>query len=166
MNRGISEQEFLDIISSLPEGTFWRHNQAGDLPHNNGNIDSKFLRKLVKANAGKDGFTYTHHKHNKRNLGIIRMANENGFTINLSANGLDEATEYVKTGLPVVTVIPSDNTKKKFEHKGTKIVVCPATYSNKTCATCGLCQKRNRNFVIAFPAHGTQKKVVDKIVSK
>ena len=60
---------FCKKISKLPKGTMWRHNVAGDLPHcynsnkpwQTGAIDSVAIKALVKANTGKNGFTYTHH---------------------------------------------------------------------------------------------------------
>jgi len=43
---------------------------------------------------------------------------------------------------------------------GRRIAVCPATYSNATCKSCGACAKP-REAVIGFPAHGAWR-VVEK----
>jgi hypothetical protein len=43
---------------------------------------------------------------------------------------------------------------------GRKIAICPATYSNATCKSCGACAKP-REAVIGFPAHGAWR-VVEK----
>lgn len=162
-DRGISQDEFLSLISNLQAGQFWRHNQAGDLPHNEGEIDSKFLGDLTNANMGKKGFTYTHHiPHLGDNLIFLKWANIKGFTINLSGNDMDHAVELSKTGLPTCAVIPTTEKRTHFEHKGKKFLVCPATYRDKmSCDKCRLCQKADRKYIVAFPAHGTQKKHID-----
>ena len=161
-DRGISQDQFLSLITELPSGQFWRHNQAGDLPHTDGRIDSDFLSKLVEANKDKKGFTYTHHKTDNINLAMIRGANHKGFTINLSGNDMDHAVKLSATGLPVVAVIPSTVKETHFEHKGKKFLTCPATYrDHMTCDKCRLCQKADRKYIVAFPAHGTQKKHID-----
>ena len=161
-DRGISADAFLSLISKLPAGQFWRHNQAGDLPHEGGNIDETFLIRLMAANSGKKGFTYTHHTLTKGNLLCIKAANIAGFTINLSGNDMDHAVELSKTGLPTCAVIPSTVKETHFDYKGKKFLVCPATYRDQmTCDKCRLCQKADRKYIVAFPAHGTQKKHID-----
>ena len=161
-DRGISQDEFLSLIAKLPKGQFWRHNQAGDLPHIDGDIDFQFLSNLCKANQGKKGFTYTHHENNGYNIAVIRGAIGVGFTINLSGNDMDHAVELSKTGLPTCAVIPSTVKETHFDYKGKKFLVCPATYHDSmTCDKCRLCQKADRKYIVAFPAHGTQKKHID-----
>ena len=84
--------QFCKSISSLKEGQLWRHNQAGDLPHKADIIDRAKLAKLVIANNGKRGFTYTHHDMSKAdNREAIATANKQDFTVNLSANTVHEA---------------------------------------------------------------------------
>ena len=60
--RGTDWQGLTKFVRSLPDRQLWRHNQAGDLPHINGQINGTLLGELVRANKGKRGFTYTHHK--------------------------------------------------------------------------------------------------------
>lgn len=158
------KDDFLNNVRSLPSGQFWRHNVAGDLIHVNGLIHGHFLSKLISANRGKKGFTYTHHLPSLgRNKEHIQHANANGFTVNLSANTLDQAVEYSEIGPTVVAV--KSTTTKNFKYKGKQFVVCPATYRDKiTCANCQLCQKANRNCIVAFPAHGVSKRKMDKVL--
>jgi hypothetical protein len=165
--RGTSWQSFIRQIFELPSGQLWRHNQAGDLPGLNNDIDRDKLTDLVIANTGKRGFTYTHKPPTRRNLDAIRGANTLGFTINLSANNLDHADKLVKTGLPVVVVLPEDDVNKRNQltPAGHKVVTCPATRSKRiNCSTCGLCRKKNRGFIIGFPAHGARKASVSNLV--
>jgi len=70
----------------------WRHNEAGDLPGEGDDIDVPKLRALVQANRGKRGFTYTHKPvlDNPQNAVAIKCANQNGFTVNLSADSIEE----------------------------------------------------------------------------
>lgn len=162
-DRGVSQDEFLSLIAKLPKGQFWRHNQAGDLPHKDGIIDSDFCSGLSRANRNKKGFTYTHHDVSiPENLQIIKGLNACGFTTNLSANNPDQAVELSGHGLPTVCVVPSTEKRTHFSYKGKKFLVCPAVYRDSmTCDKCRLCQKRDRNHIVAFPAHGAGKKHID-----
>ena len=99
--RGLQWTEFLDVVRSFAEGQLWRHNQAGDLPGDGDKIDGVALAQLVKASAGKRGFTYTHKPATSANLRAIRSANRDGFVVNLSANSVAHADTLAKTGLPV-----------------------------------------------------------------
>lgn len=169
--RGMDWQAFCNTIAKLPKRQLWRHNQAGDLPHDNGMINADEVSALVKANKGKSGFTYTHHDvsipENKR---AIRDANVKGFTVNLSANNVDHAVELKTENptLPVVSIVPLDfwGDSVKREVDGETFVRCPAEYNKDvSCATCGACAVRRRDSVIAFTVHGTQKKKANIIAS-
>lgn len=169
--RGTSWEEFCKQIESLPKGQLFRHNQAGDLPSNSsGHIVESLVDRLVYANRGKRGFTYTHHNPKKGiNSEIIAHANRNGFTINLSGNNLAHADELKSLNIaPVVTVLPNtvegDKTKTLTTPAGNKVVVCPATYrEDVTCSTCKLCQRADRSCIIGFPAHGAMKNKATKV---
>lgn len=192
---GKSFDTFLQSIKALPLDTFWRHNQSGDLvPCNKDKerLNRESLQRLVKANAGKQGFTYTHYNpRHADNIETIKAANRGGFTVNLSGNNFKHADTLAAIGCgPVVTIAPLEyerqHIKEKgvfkwletlFEYKkriaalglqtkaGRKIVICPATYSNSiSCKTCKLCQKQ-RAAIVAFPAHGSSKKRADAIAT-
>jgi len=152
---------FTAQIAALPDGQLWRHNQAGDLPGNGADIDPVALWDLVRANIGRRGFTYTHYR-GVDNLAWVRLANDRGFTINLSANDLADADTLADTGAgPVVVVLPSTTTQNTATPAGRKVVICPATQrEGVSCATCQLCQ-RQRSTIVGFPAHGAKRKVID-----
>lgn len=165
--RGLELPNFLQAIKNLPKGQLWRHNQAGDLPHKNGAIDTDFVRSLYKANKQKRGFTYTHHSlENPENLEIIREANSQGFTINVSTESEVAADSAIKNGLPAVMVAHSEEQRASWRTPDNNLVlVCPAQREeNRTCADCGLCQKRGKKVVIAFLSHGTSKKKANSVV--
>ncbi len=165
--RGGDWQEFVKQIARLPKNQLWRHNQVGDLPHNEGNIDYLKLRKLIDANKGRRGYTYTHHVLNEHNRISIENANARGFTINASTESVEVADKVMTDhGIPAVAVVPSDRTERFYRtESGRKVITCPATvYDNVNCATCGLCANADRDFIIAFPAHGVAKKTVNEIV--
>jgi hypothetical protein len=167
--RGTDFNTFLKSVEKLPANQLWRHNQAGDLPGVSNRIDGGKLLKLVKANEGKRGFTYTHKPMTPINQMLVRTANDDGFTINLSANNLAQADELadLKVG-PVVVVLP-DTIQGKADVStpaGRKVVVCPATYKDDvSCMTCGLCQHANRTTIVGFPAHGTGKKKASQVAA-
>lgn len=179
--RGVEFGKFCQQISRLPKNQIWRFNMAGDLMGLNNWINFKELKQLVSANKGRKGFTYTHKpvlvedvngpfsneekqviaENNRKS---IKFANDNGFTINLSANSPKHALKLKKLGIgPVVSVVSQNFETKTIENQ--KFVVCPATKqdSHVTCANCQLCQKTNRGAVVSFPAHGFASKKVEEI---
>ena len=151
----------------LPEGTIWRHNEAGDLPGRGDELDVEALDELVRANAGRRGFSYTHRPlHTAEEREAVREANAAGFTINLSANGLHDVDRLVALGIaPVVVNLPHDQPAPRTTPAGHRIVVCPAEASppeeggtpSITCLKCQLCSKPWRESIVGFPTHGSAK---------
>lgn len=161
--RGMEWEEFCAQISRLPRGQLWRHNQAGDLPGKHDQLDLKALAQLVKANAGRKGFTYTHYPmEDPVNLAAVKHATASGFVVNASADTLEQADALRALGLPVVTLLPSDAGKLTKTPAGHTVVVCPASrMEDVTCATCGLCAVSGRKSIVGFPAHGPRKNVIN-----
>ena len=167
--RGVPWSDFLAIIASIQPGSLWRHNQAGDLPGDGDDIDAKMLSQLVRAQAGKRGWTYTHKPVTGNtpqavgNAASVRYANRNGFRVNLSADNLTEADELADVDCgPVVVVLPSDSPHTVHTPAGRKVVVCPAQRGNVTCADCGLCAA-SRSVIVGFLAHGRSAKRVESV---
>jgi hypothetical protein len=168
---------FVLKVSMLPEGTLWRHDQAGDLPGGGDAIDADGLGQIVAANAGKRGFTFTHKpvlasetvsvELAASNREAVAAANEGGFTVNLSANTLAHADALADLGIgPVAVVLPADihGNMKLATPDGRAVRVCPATYSDTvTCKTCQLCQRQSRKVIVGFPAHGNGKAAADMV---
>lgn len=157
--RGVSLDEFCEQIERLPEGQLWRHNQAGDLPGIGDHIAPVALRKLVAANAGRRGFTYTHKPMNEHNQQLVRDANAQGFTVNVSTNSIAEVDEAMALKLPVVTILTKGD-KVQMTEDGNRVVRCPAEYRDTNCAECGLCAVPDRSYAIGFTPHGSGKKRV------
>ena len=156
-------ETFTAKVASLPDGQLWRHNQAGDRPGHGDAIDGRQLGQLVAANAGKRGFTYTHKPMTRAaNREAVQAANAGGFTVNLSANTLAEADTLAGLGIaPVVVVLdaPEGERMDTVTPEGRKVATCPATYRDDvTCASCQLCQRRDRKVIVGFPAHGAAKR--------
>jgi hypothetical protein len=163
----ISWKAFLEAVRRLPKGELWRHNVAGDLPGHGDQINALMLAELVEANRGKRGFTYSHKPASQENLAVIRRANRQGFTINLSANTLEEADELArKKAGPVVVILPAGAAFNHVERtpEGRKVIVCPESYRDDIqCAGCGLCADPKRVAVIAFPAHGSAFRKAERV---
>jgi hypothetical protein len=121
------------------------------------------------------------------NRSLIAAAIKAGFTINLSADNTAHADKLAELGIaPVVTVLARAYARRAVRHRfkrrpdqwaetigewrdrtaslprhtpaGRRIAICPATYSDATCRTCGACA-RVRDAVIGFPAHGAWRQV-------
>jgi hypothetical protein len=165
---GISWDEFLVKVKALWRGQLWRHNEAGDLPSTHGTINRQMLRGLIKANRGKNGFTYTHHVVNKANLATLREANAGGFTINVSCESVEQVDAVRRLGLPAVLVVGSAETPEKgaTTPDGHPIRLCPAETSNITCSRCGICARKDRQTVIVFRTHGPgTKRIFARLVA-
>ena len=144
--------------------------QVGDMPGRNEQIFDGQVRRLVKAMKHFEmPFGYT-HKPPKRNKKIIKYCNDNGVTINLSANNLYHADHLASLNIgPVSVTLPSDlDSLRIFTPKGRRVVVCPAVISNTTCNSCGgvkgpLCWRVDREYIIGFPAHGVRMRNASEV---
>jgi hypothetical protein len=182
LSNGLKGEQWNDFCNTVKtkirRGQIWRHNQVGDLVGDNNLIDGPALKLLVEANKGKLGYTYSHkgvitsdklsEQTAENNRQAIKHANENGFTVNLSADSIKEADEKVNLNIGPVVVVLNSKTENKsiFTPQGKKIIICPATYRDDvTCASCQLCQKQ-RSCIVGFPAHGNAKNKVNEIISK
>jgi len=168
-NNRLQWRTFCNRIHSLPTGAIWRHNVVGDLPGLDNLIDLEALKLLVRANINKRGYTYTHKpvlgKQFKANREAIMFANENGFTVSLSAVGLKHADKLCDLNIaPVVTVLPMNFPHNEFvTPKGKKGAICPAENDLINCKNCGICSFTKRDLIIGFRAHGAMKAKVSKL---
>jgi hypothetical protein len=121
------------------------------------------------------------------NRRLIAAAVTAGLAANLSADNPAHADQLAELGIaPVVTVLARAYARRAVRHRfkrqrdewaetigewrdrtaslprytpaGRRIAICPATYSDATCKTCGACA-RVRDAVIGFPAHGAWRQV-------
>lgn len=165
--RGLPAVDFIDQVRTIPAGSRFRHNVAGDLwpglqPHL---LDGARLRLLAEAASHLIGWTYTHHAKVSANLAAIRSAIRRGFTVNLSTESRGEAAAFAKRGYPVTCVVEG-GLPKAFQFNGVTFRQCPATVegSDVMCSTCGgqngrpLCAIADRKFVVTFPVHGGRAK--------
>ena len=163
-SRGVSFDDFLLQVGALPIKSEYRHNQAGDLPGEYGQIDAPKLARLAATTKRRKlkAFTYSHYNviSNLNNRLAIKQANEQGFTINLSANHISEVDTLLNLNIaPVAVIMPSNSKKVSYTEKGNKVVICPAQTNDPTrCIDCMLCAKKDRSFSIGFIAHGTSAK--------
>lgn len=167
--KGISQEQLFAHIQTLPRGQLWRHNVAGDLPsYNGGLIDPEFIDGIIQANNYRKGFTYTHNSvlnpSDSHNRAQIRKANNSGFTINLSANNLNEADQMKALNIgPVVCIMPENADKVTITPAGNVVTLCPATYREDIqCANCGICAKQRQD-IIGFPVHGSGRRKANKV---
>lgn len=166
--RGELLEQFARRIEALPHAQLWRHNQAGDLPGKGDRINGRSLARLVRANKGKRGFTYTHKPPLLgRNARAIADANQGGFTVNLSANSLAHADELKSYDIgPVVAIVPVGSPETGTTPAGNKYVVCPAqTREGVTCATCRLCSRADRSVIVGFLPHGSASRKANAIAN-
>lgn len=166
-DRGYDLDKFCNEISKLPKRQLWRYGQAGDLPGDGINIDTESLVKIVQANKGRSGFAFTHYPPTADNAQAIAAANQAGFTINLSADDLEEADELAELAIgPVVVLLPEDQKTPVKTAGGRLVIVCPATVTKDVdCSVCGICAKQ-RKAIVGFPVHGTSKRKAAQVFFK
>jgi len=168
---GIPWQQFLTAVASLPVGQLWRHNQAGDLYRPHTLIGQTALAALVAANRGRRGFTYSHHPLAPKVAAAFKAATAQGFTVNASTESMAAADAAVRQGLRAVVVVASTETRHRWASPdGNPVILCPAQrkgpqFAAMNCATCRLCQARPQNVIIAFAAHGTNKRRIDQLIT-
>lgn len=163
-HRGAPWSDFLAQVAALPAGTFWRHNQAGDIQDPSTVSGRTMLRNLVTANRGKKGFTFTHHSpRTAAAIQALKGATADGFTVNVSTEAIADADRMVSRGLRAVTVVSSTDDRRMWRSPdGHPVVTCPAQIRDDvTCDRCRLCQGRPQDVIIAFRAHGTGARRVD-----
>jgi hypothetical protein len=164
---GLSWSSFLERVRSIPKGEVWRHNTAGDLPGVNNRLDVAKLLDLVSANEGRRGFTYTAKPLQTPNeLSAVALANHKGFTVNVTAYGLDDLdAKRARSKLPTVVILPHYSDAWATSPGGAKVYVCPNEQDSKvTCASCQLCSRPERKVTIGFLAHGQWRARVDRLV--
>lgn len=161
---GISWPALCDEVSRFPRGQLWRYGQAGDLPGDGDHIDPGALFELIKANKGRRGFGYTHKPMTSENQSLVYMANQQGFTVNLSADSLREADELAALDVaPVVVALPHTQKCNTRTPEGRKVLICPNHFDSAVqCSNCELCAIPDRAAIIGFPAHGMRKHQASK----
>jgi hypothetical protein len=165
-DRGLDWASFCRAVAALPAGQLWRHNEAGDLPGVGDGLDVAQLQRLVWANLGRRGFTFTHKPlPTDRERRAVHNANLLGFTINLSADSLEDADRLAELGIaPVAVVLPAGAEPGTRTPAGRHVVICPAQTAALTCAECQLCSVATRKAIVGFRAHGQWKARVTQLV--
>jgi len=126
-----------------------------------------FTHKPVRA--GIRGATKEQAKHNRQALRKALKAAPD-VTINVSAESEKEAVHAFRSGFDVVMTGPIDAPNVSKTKGGIPLIKCHAVrYGHITCQSCGggqpLCARRDRGFIVVFPAHGTKKGALnDRII--
>ena len=141
-------------------------------------IDDDYFKALLSAvPKGGAAFTYCHFDYVDWSSRALPLA-PNKTVVNYSAPSLYAAAEAMRDGVAAVAVVApeywqggnSNNYGGKSEGPrliqtdSVKVVRCPAEYQEKfSCDDGGgnnkpLCARGDRNYIIAFTAHGTGKK--------
>jgi hypothetical protein len=121
------------------------------------------VRRIADAfGRFSSAWTYTHHDpFLGDNARILEEATRSGLTCNLSADSLAQADAYRETGLPTVVTVDENYPRASKSPGGNVVVVCPEqTGHTASCATCprgGWCAIPDRDFIVAFRAHGARR---------
>ena len=177
---------FLDAMAGFTR--IWRWAVGGDLPNHmrdRNKIDAHFVAALTAraqelsqsmiafthkpVRAGVRGATKEQAHHNRQALRKALKAAPD-VTINISAESEKEAEQAFKMGFDVAMTGPIDAPNASKTKGGVPLIKCHAVrYDHVTCQSCGggqpLCSRRDRGFIVVFPAHGTKKGALsDRII--
>jgi hypothetical protein len=175
--------QLVRMLDELPDGSPLRWGVAGDLPGDGRRINLAEVTALAGAVKRLNAWGYTHYltppagwsvrrfttgnsswAWGPHNLAAVASAQAAGLTVNLSADHPRQADELAELGIaPVATVLPRRSRGRLVSPAGRRIVVCPASGgSGVTCASCGLCARRDEGrAIVGFPAHGALWRRVD-----
>ena len=145
-----------DVYSTCPSSCPMKPDRYPGTNH----IDTEYLQAVLDAVPSEGvSWTYTHFSKN-----LIPLPQHGKTTINISTDSVEEAIASISEGRPTVVVRPAEYESKVDYHQGTRLVRCPAEYSDITCSSCGsgqpLCARQDRDYIVKFTAHGAQKKVI------
>ena len=90
--------------------------------------------------------------------GEVCCTSVTGIEPNLSAEGLVHADALAALKVaPVVVIVPELRRRSSRTPEGRRVVQCPYYSSGRLhCSTCGLCARRDRDAIVALPAHGAR----------
>lgn len=159
----------LEFIGKLPVGEILRHHVSGDMFYGD-EPDAVYIAGMNAAHDTRPdvkGYTYT---HGWRKLDPKSFART--LAVNASCDTWDEVAQAQAAGWATVTVIPEDETRRRFKQPAhldgemvmLDVVVCPNQTVDLKCKDCKLCMKADRPFVVAFKAHGSAKRIVSERV--
>ena len=129
---------------------FLRDRVVGDLLDADGNIDYGYLRTVTEA-AAEVGLRPFGYSHAWRQVDAAQVPG--GYTLNASCETPEQVWDAIDQGLDAV--IANDRVEDGTMINGKRVVTCPAqTKDGVTCASCGLCAKKDRTAVVRFLLHG------------
>lgn len=175
---GLTFEEYVVKLRSLPKGRKVRGNQVGDLPGTGNNLNPERCIALAKAMGcnKKQAFTYSHKPLTPENIEVFKAMLAHNYTVNISCETVAKVKQAWANGLPAVLTVPEDNPDTMDLGDGVHAVTCPqqvwkakkrlkADGTPLTCEDCMLCWiKSNKRPVIMFKAHGNQKKKLHNVL--
>lgn len=157
---GVDLPQLIDEIQSLPMRSKLRINVVGDYANPLEDIP-KF--SAVVARKQLDVLNYTHHKPTPE---VVAVAKAASYVVNFSGEHAGFAEWCLDNGVNAVIALPSFYKGKFIKCGMVNVVTCPAVYREVTCENCMLCaqDRVERKIAIGFPAHGTKKKAIDRVI--
>jgi hypothetical protein len=157
-------------LRTLPLRQIVRYNVVGDLPSTDGaTIEPIHFAEMAKGAKKRKLklFGYSHHDMAiAKNRKTIMSGYDSGLVMSASVDTFQDGINLkrLEPGLSVVSTARHDYTIKQQTIQGQSFVLCPATYNEAIqCDRCEICTKP-RDFIIVFPAHGSGKNAVGKMI--
>lgn len=124
-------------------------------------VDREYLTAVLNSvPRGGKAWTYTHFPKE-----VLPAPDPAKTCVNVSTENIASALDSFRSGHPTVVVRPyTEEAKVDRLEDGTRLIRCPAEYTDITCFSCGngnpLCARHSRNYIIKFLAHGVSRKKI------
>lgn len=128
-------------------------------------IDHTYLDAELSAVPRRGvAWSYTHFHPDRL---YIDFQDTSKSTLNVSTDDYETAVAFAAQRIPTVFAAPATDTQWPRRIHNIRFVRCPAEeHKHVTCQSCGggrpLCARTERDYVVVFVAHGTNKQAVGK----
>jgi hypothetical protein len=158
------------LSKAAKSARFLRDRVVGDVMTESGQIDHEYIENVaalaIEADLIPFGYTHAWPKMTREDVAQIAAT---GYVMNASCETRDDVRAAIDLGMPVVIasdLVADGETFTRPDGSTARIVTCPAqTREAVTCASCGLCARKDRAAVVRFEIHGTSKKRAAAAVS-
>lgn len=164
-------QELRAKLAKAARGArFLRDRVVGDVLTPSGEIDHEYIQTVAGLAIESDliPFGYTHAWRRMSSEDAQRIA-QTGYVMNASCETREDVRTAIDLGMPAVIasdIVEDGETFTRPDGKKLRVVTCPAqTREGVTCASCGLCARKDRASVVRFNIHGTARKRAAATVS-
>lgn len=153
------------LLTEVKSNTLVRHHVSGDIMGTGGKVDKTYVKTIYDAHKARPdihGWGYTHAWRQVSPLDL----NHETLTFNASCDNLQDLEDALDQGWATTIVVEADFERSDIElpsGRTVRAIVCLNQNNHAvTCALCKKCLVADRDYVVAFRAHGSGKNKIEK----